>query len=112
MAETIVSKSYKIATDSSGNNWDKVSMWKVADDVKRSDNTTSLQSTVGNIKGIANNLTTTEEGYVLDARQGAVLAAMFGGLTFGLGIPEEGEEEVWGYTTPEGTFVPFGGIEA
>lgn len=231
MAETIVSKSYKIATDSSGNNWDKVSMWKVADDVdvnyvdltdinmnfptvvggitinKINNNTislvgiktndagipisnidnlksntqykisvsdniiqyngniyvnafknntyiktlittntngiftydnslydyvrvginipkdssinanisyslsegTSLQSTVGNIKGIANNLTTTEEGYALDARQGAALAAMFGGLTFGLGIPEGGEEAVWGYTTPDGTFVSFGG---
>lgn len=107
MAETIVSKSYRIATDSSGN-FDKISMWKKADDVKVSDNTTSLELTIGSINGIANNLTTTEAGYALDARQGAVLAAMFGGLTFGLGIPEGETEEVWGYTTPDGVFVAFG----
>lgn len=61
----------------------------------------SLQSTVGNIKGIANSVSITEPGYILDAAAGKWLNDRLGGLTFGWGGTGQ-----WGYWA-NGVFTPF-----
>lgn len=103
MAENIVTgKSYKVLTDAASNSWDKVSFWTKASDVENNAGQT-LQSTVGNIAGLSNNLVTTAGNYALDATQGKALNDKLGGLQF---VEQDGS---WGFIPPDGEFQAFTG---
>lgn len=103
MAETVVSKTYRVLRDAATKSWDRISFWTKGSSVEFNDGMNAEQK-VGAINGITDSLISTSSNVAASAKAVNDLNNQLGGVRFG--FDENGNG---GYYKGDGadTFTPF-----